>query len=110
PVDRRPSRSSRSSRARTCCAKGFYPSSSHPHCWSPRGGISPRFAGSPPPAPETIVGLGHGPPRGPVVSIGHGGTDAEALGASGIAVAPLARDGAEDLLRSVSGPPAGTQG
>jgi acetate---CoA ligase (ADP-forming) len=63
-----------------------------------------------PPAQEIIVGLVRDPTCGPVVSIGHGGTDAEALGASGVAVAPLARDGAEDLLRSVSGPPAGTQG
>jgi hypothetical protein len=45
-----------------------------------------------------------------VVSIGYGGTDAEALGASAVAIAPVDRDGAEELLRSVSGPPPGTQG
>ena len=63
-----------------------------------------------PPAQEIILGLLRDPTCGPVVSIGHGGAQAEALGASALAVAPLARNDAEQLLRSVSGPPPGTQG
>jgi acetate---CoA ligase (ADP-forming) len=63
-----------------------------------------------PPAGEFMIGLLRDPTCGPVVSIGRGGTDAEALGASAVAVAPLDRDGIEELLRSVSGPPPGTQG
>lgn len=59
---------------------------------------------------ETIVGLLRDPTCGPVVSIGQGGIDAEALGISAVALAPLDRDGAEELLRSVSGPPPGSQG
>ncbi len=63
-----------------------------------------------PPAQEIIVGVVRDPTCGPVVSIGHGGAGAEALGASAIAVAPLDREGAEELIRSVSGPVPGTQG
>jgi acetyltransferase len=63
-----------------------------------------------PPAQEIIVGLLRDPTCGPVVSIGHGGADAEALGASAVALAPLDPDAAEELVRSVSGPPPGTQG
>ncbi|HEY3771957.1 MAG TPA: acetate--CoA ligase family protein [Solirubrobacteraceae bacterium] len=63
-----------------------------------------------PPAQEFIIGLLRDPTCGPVVSIGRGGSDTEALGASAVAIAPLDRDGVEELLRSVSGPPPGTQG
>lgn len=63
-----------------------------------------------PPAQEIIIGLLRDPTCGPVVSIGQGGAEAEALGASAVAIAPVDRDGAEELVRSLSGPPPGTPG
>ncbi len=63
-----------------------------------------------PPGQELILGMLRDPTCGPVVSIGYGGAEAEALGASAIALAPLDREGAEQLLGSVPGPPVASQG